>query len=188
MTDSATLPPAAASPVADAAYARLSEPTTLEVIRLLPGPIERVWSYLVDGELRRKWLAAGDLVPKVGATFELVWRNDELTDPPGRRPDGFGPEHRMASKVLAVEPLQRLMFSWGDDGGSVDMTLEPRGERVQLTIIHRRITTRDGRLGISAGWHAHLDVLAARLAGTKPAPHWDNWTALRAAYAARLPE
>jgi uncharacterized protein YndB with AHSA1/START domain len=64
-------------------YGALTEPTTLEIQRLLPGPIERIWAYLTESEMRRKWLAAGDMEMRVGALFELVWRNDELTNPPG---------------------------------------------------------------------------------------------------------
>lgn len=185
MTDIAT---SAATDSTAAPHGRLVEPTTLEIQRLLPGPIERVWSYLTEDALRRKWLAAGAMDLTVGAQFELVWRNDELTDPPGRRPADFGPEHRMASRILAVEPPRRLAFAWGSEGGSVDMTLAPRGDKVLLTIVHRRIVSRDGRLSIAAGWHAHLDVLAAKLDGSVAAPHWDRWTALKAEYAQRLPE
>jgi hypothetical protein len=29
--------------------------------------------------------------------------------------------------------------------------------------------------------------MAARLAGTTPAPHWDHWVSLRAEYDQRLP-
>ena len=36
-------------------HGRLVEPTTLEIQRLLPGPIERVWAYLTDDALRRQW-------------------------------------------------------------------------------------------------------------------------------------
>ena len=42
------------------AYGELIEPTTLRIQRLLPGPIERIWAYLTDSELRSKWMAAGD--------------------------------------------------------------------------------------------------------------------------------
>src|SRR5574337_868798 len=62
------------------AYGALIEPTTLKIERLLPGPVERVWAFLTKGELRRKWLAAGEMELKVGAPFELMWRNDELPD------------------------------------------------------------------------------------------------------------
>ena len=49
-------------------------------------------------------------------------------------------------------------------------------------INHRRPPTRDVLLSVSAGWHAHVDVLEAKLAGTKPGPHWDNWVRLRSEY------
>ena len=90
------------------AYGALTEPATLTIQRLLPGPIERVWAYLTESDLRRQWLAAGEMEMKVGAPFELVWRNDELTDPPGERPDGLRrgaphaePDHRARSAAQA---------------------------------------------------------------------------------------
>ena len=43
------------------AYGVLTEPATLKLERLLPGPIERVWAYLVDSGLRRQWLASGEM-------------------------------------------------------------------------------------------------------------------------------
>ena len=49
MTDLATLD----------AHGVLTEPATVEIRRLLPGPVERVWAYLTESELRRQWLAAG---------------------------------------------------------------------------------------------------------------------------------
>src|SRR2546429_8913722 len=98
------------------AYGELIEPTTLKIQRLLPGPIERVWSYLTDSDLRRKWLAAGQMEMKVDAPFELVWRNNELTNPTGKRPEGFGEEHRMTSRVVACDPPRKLVFTWSNSG------------------------------------------------------------------------
>ena len=42
-------------------------------------------------------------------------------------------------------------------------------------------------LDVSAGWHMHLDILAARAAGEAPPPFWDGWRALKADYDRRLP-
>ena len=95
------------------AYGALTEPRTLRIQRLLPGPIERVWSFLVDEDLRRTWLAAGPLPPETGVPFELVWRNDTLTTPPGTRPKDFGAEHRMTSRVTAIDPPRKLTITWG---------------------------------------------------------------------------
>lgn len=171
--------------LADDAYGVVTEPATLTLQRLLPGPIDRVWSYLTDGELRRQWLAAGAMEEKVGATVDFVWRNDELTDPPGTRPDGFDDEHRMACEVTAIDAPHSLSITWGSTGG-VSFTLDEKGDEVLLTIVHKRIEDPSVLLNVSAGWHAHVDVLEARLRGTEAAPHWDNWSQLRAVYAERL--
>lgn len=167
-------------------HGALIEPTTLKIERLLPGPIERVWAYLTESDKRRRWLAAGEMTLAVGAPFEFTWRNDELTDPPGQRPEGMSVEHRMASRITELDPPRRLAFAWADSG-DVSIELEPKGERVLLTLIHRRLPQRSALLSVSAGWHGHLDILAARLAGTGPEPIWDAWRRLRAEYDRRIP-
>ncbi|MHA4835291.1 SRPBCC family protein [Sphingopyxis sp. MSC1_008] len=166
-------------------YGVLAEPATLTITRLLPGPVERVWSYLTDGELRRRWLAAGAMEAMVGAPVELVWRNDELTDPPGARPEGFGDEHRMTCEVLAIDAPHMLAISWGSTGG-VTFTLAEKGDEVLLTIVHSRVEDPSVLLNVSAGWHSHVDVLEAKLRGTTPVPHWDNFSQLRGVYTERL--
>jgi uncharacterized protein YndB with AHSA1/START domain len=167
-------------------YGELIEPATLKIERLLPGPIERIWAYLTESELRRQWLAAGDMEMKAGSSFELVWRNDELTDPPGQRPAGFGEEHRMQSRITELDPPRKLAIAWGSTGG-VSFDLEPRGDNVLLTVIHRRVPERATLLNVSAGWHRHLDILAARTTGKETGPFWDGWARLKQEYDRRLP-
>ena len=168
------------------AYGALIEPATLKIERLLPGPIERVWAYLTQGELRRKWLAAGEMEMRVGAPFELVWRNDELTDPPGERPPGFGAEHRMQSRVTELNPPRKLAFAW-QGSGDVSFELTPMGDEVLLTVIHRRLPDRRTLVGVGSGWHAHLDLLVARATGEAFPPFWDVVARLRQEYDQRLP-
>jgi uncharacterized protein YndB with AHSA1/START domain len=168
------------------AYGVLIEPATLKIQRLLPGPIERVWAYLTESELRRKWLAAGEMEMKVGAPFELVWRNDELTNPPGQRPPSFSDERRMQSRIIELDPPRKLAFVW-EGSGDVSFELEPKGDQVLLTVIHRRLPNRATLLGVGAGWHMHLDVLIARVTGREPAPFWDGLSRLRAEYDRRMP-
>lgn len=120
------------------------------------------------------------------APFELVWRNDELTDPPGMRPEGFGEEHRMASRITELDPPRRLAFTWGESG-RVSFDLASRDGSVLLTVVHSGLHDRSMLLSIAAGWHAHLDLLAHSLSGRRPEPHWDLWTRLRGDYDRRLP-
>jgi len=169
------------------AFGTLLDPQTLQIQRRLPGPITRVWAYLTDAELRRQWLAAGDMNLSEGAAFELIWRNDQLTDPSGKRPAGFADEHRMRSHIVSADPPHRLVFTWGEkETGEVSFDLQSDGEEVLLTVTHRRITERAILLKVGAGWHTHLDVLVARLRNTPPAAFWDSWSELHEVYAARL--
>ena len=168
------------------AYGALIEPATLKIQRLLPGPIERVWAYLTQSELRRQWLAAGEMEMKVGAPFEFVWRNDELTDPPGQRPPGFSEEHRMQSRITELDPPRKLAFTWRGSG-EVSFELEPKGNNVLLTVIHRRLPDRATLLKVGAGWHMHLNVLVARATGEQPEAFWDGWSRLVKEYDRRMP-
>ncbi|MBA3667913.1 MAG: SRPBCC family protein [Sphingomonas sp.] len=167
-------------------YAVLTEPSTLQIQRLLPGPIERVWNYLTESHLRRRWFAAGDMKLEIGAPVELVWRNDELTDPPGQRPAGASGENRMQSRITELESLRKLAIAWGADG-SVSFELTPQGDNVLLTIVHRGVPDRASLLNFAPGWHTHLDVLAARLGDKQPEPFWDAIARLKHDYAERLP-
>lgn len=169
------------------AYGVLTEPATFTIERLLPGPIDLVWAALTDGKLRKHWLAAGEMELKAGAEFEFVWRNDELSDPPGQRPEGFEEEYRLMSRITEIDAPHRLSFTW-DDSGDVTFALEPQGRRVLLSVIHRGLTERETLLAIAAGWHKHLDILVTRARGHEPEPFWDGWLRLRLDYERRFAE
>lgn len=158
---------------------------TLHMQRVLPGPIERVWRYLVEPDLRRQWLGGGDSLAGLDQEFELVWRNDELTDPPGERPPGFSEEFRMQCTVLEFEPPKRLAFTWSNTG-AVRFELKPQGEHVLLSLTHERLADPARVLMVGPGWHAHLDLLRDRINGQTPPTFWPTWQALRERYTARL--
>ena len=124
---------------------------------------------------------------KVGAPFELVWRNNELTDPPGQRPEGFGEEHRMQSRITELDPPRKISFTW-QNSGDVTFELEPKDDKVLLTVTHRRLPDRRAMLMVGPGWHMHLDVLAARVSGaTDPGPSGTAGSACRRNTTRRLP-
>ena len=54
-------------------------PRTVRLERILPGPIERVWDYLVDGEKRGEWLCSGEMEPRVGGKVELEFQHSDLS-------------------------------------------------------------------------------------------------------------
>ena len=165
-------------------FASLRNGSTLVIQRWLPGPVERIWDYLTQGEMRRKWLAAGQMTLTPGATFELIWCNDELSDVADHRPAGFAEEQRMQSRIIAVEPMRLLTFGWGN--GDVTIQLEPRGDKVLLTLTHRGLEASSDPSMEAAGWHMHLDILDALAAGRNAGSFWSGWTKLRSIYQARL--
>ncbi len=163
-------------------YGRL-DGSTLTIQRRLPGPVERVWSYIVDSDLRRQWLAAGDMKLEPEAPFDFVWRNDELSEP-GQRPEGFAEVQTLGCRVKEADPPNRLVIAWGNDS-EVSFELKAVGQVVVLTLVHRRLP--DGMvLAIASGWHMHLDILVARVGGEAPAPFWPGWVRLRRAYETRF--
>lgn len=169
------------------AWGELTDARTLTIQRVLPGPIERVWRYLTDSDLRRKWLAAGDMPAQAGASFKLTWRNNELSNPPGKQPEGWPEEQSMESRIVMIDEPRRLVITWGDEG-EVSFELAARGDgKVLLTLVHRGLPGHPVLLDIAGGWHSHLDILLARLSGSEPEPFWDYWARIRNEYDQRLP-
>jgi uncharacterized protein YndB with AHSA1/START domain len=168
------------------AYGQLVEPTTLKIQRVLPGPIERVWDYLTQSDLRKQWFASGDMKLEAGAPFTLTWRNEELNTPKGKRPEGAAEEHSSTNTIIAVDPPKKLVITFGQMG-EVSFDLETRGDKVLLTLVHSRIPDRSTLLGVSGGWHGHLDILVAKLSGGAVPDFWTNIAKLRPEYEARFP-
>lgn len=163
----------------------LADASTLRIQRRLPGPIERVWSYVTDSDLRRQWLASGTMTLQPGASFELVWRNDELSASAAERPEGFSAESRATCQFVEVEPPRRMRYMW-PGVGEVSIELEPVGDEVMLTLTHRQLVGEHLILNVCAGWHAHLELLVAHLAGSQPPSLWGTWKRLRKGYEEQL--
>ncbi len=168
-------------------YARVTAPSEITIQRKLPGPIERIWDYLTDSDLRRQWLASGIMPAEPGGAFELVWRNDELTEGAESRPEGFPEEQRMTSELVAFEAPHHLAFTW-PPRGEVSIELKTLGSDVLLTLVHKRISDRKNMTMVGAGWHMHLDILAAKASDHKPQSFWKGWLRLRDEYERLIPE
>ena len=162
-------------------HGTLADGHMLRLQRRLPGPIERVWSYLTDSDLRRQWLASGSMQLTPGASFELVWRNDELSHSPDERPDGFSAESRATCTFIEVEAPRRMRYLW-PGVGEVSFELAPLGDEVLLTVTHRQLSGDQLILNVCAGWHAHLALLIARMEGRTPPSLWSTWKRVRADY------
>lgn len=167
-------------------FGKVIAPRMIEMQRLLPGPIERIWDYLTKSDLRRQWLASGDMDLKVGTPCDLVWHHDETTTPPGTRPENMSAESHLPSRITVCEPPHRLGFMFWSDS-EVIFELKSVGAKVLLTLTHKDLPSRGMMVGVSTGWHSHLDVLEARISGEKIENFWDHWRAYKELYETRIP-
>lgn len=159
-------------------YGELLEDGHLRFERMLPGPIERVWAYLVEPDKRSKWLADGKTGTEPGAPVEFHFDNDRLTphdDPIPEKHCNLESGVQFAGQVIAIEPPHLLHFSWPEQDGhqtEVVIRLTPQGNQVKLELEHRLLRKHVDLPGASAGWHVHLNILECCLVDTTPDPFW----------------
>ena len=174
-------------------YGEFIPPDAVRFVRLLPGPIDRVWRYLTDGEKRARWLAGGDTELRVGGRVALDFHNKRLSSQPDIEPPekyaDLPEKMSFSGEVTRVEAPRLLAHTWvgHDENSEVTYELEEDGENVRLTLTHHRISDRNTLESVCGGWHTHLAILADVLAGNEPQPFWKVHTALEADYAERLP-
>lgn len=161
--------------------------------RLLPAPVERVWDYLTDPELRRRWFAGGDMELRPGGALTLVFRNSELGPEGEEVPDKYRQYEGMESpgEIVRVEPPRLLVFLWHEEGASpteVSWELERRGEQTLFILTHGRLPSRAMTVDVSGGWHLHLDVLDDVLAGRPRRPFWPANARYAEEYEERVPK
>ncbi|MEM6525091.1 MAG: SRPBCC family protein [Bacteroidota bacterium] len=168
-------------------YGELINPTTLKFVRLLPGPIERVWEYLTDDHKRALWFAGGstDLTP--GGDMKLVFSNSQLSSPPDPTPEkykDYGDGYVSQAKILRCEAPRLLKISWE---GVVTFELEEIENKVKLTLIHEKLQDdNETRVGTLAGWHTHLDILFDKLNDKAPEGFWSVHMPLEDEYRLRI--
>jgi uncharacterized protein YndB with AHSA1/START domain len=173
-------------------YGELLDESTVKFERLLPGPIERVWSFLTESEKRAQWLCGGDVETTVDGKVDMHFHNKLLSsaeDIP--RPEKYRnmPERMsFAGKVTRCEPPHILEHTWdfGEELSEVCYRLEEEGDQVRLVLIHRRLETTDTVLDVSGGWHTHLNVLVDVLSGSKLRPFYKMQLQYESEYRQRL--
>ncbi len=172
------------------AYGVVEAPNVVRFERLLPGPAERIWSYLTEADKRCQWLAGGAMEERVGGAAQLVFRHAEFTDetPPDQyremNENGFVSEGR----ILEWDPPRVLAMTWPGEGEGSEVRFElfPEGDRILLVVTHSRLAGRGEMVNVSGGWHAHLAVLDAVLSGRPVPPFWARISALEAEYEQRF--
>lgn len=163
-------------------HGRLIDETTFYIEKTLPGPIERVWDYLVDPERRAEWFAGGVFDLRPGGRAEFLFDHRNITpadDRPPAKYENYAGETRLEGKILKSEPPRLLVFEWPEMSGEITevrIELTAKGGKVLLALTHSRLTKGEDLISTSAGWHAHLEILRTRLAGETPPPFWATHT------------
>ena len=166
---------------------QFTKPSELRFVRTLPGPIERIWDYLVDPEKRSRWFAGGPMEQRKGGKVTFQFRHKTLAPnetPPEQYKQFHDPGDSMDGIVTRFDPPRVLGFTFGSDGESeATFELTPQGKDVLLVLTHR---ASGGDLpymaDFGAGWHTHVDHLIALLEGAPPPPFWPLHSKNRAVY------
>ena len=134
--------------------------------RRLQAPRERVWRALTDpGELAG-WLAPADIDLRVGGRVVLKFED--------------GDEHGVITELREPEVLA---YTWneGRTDSLVRFVLEPEDGGTRLTLRH----TFEGHVELPSyggGWHHHLELLTAQVAGAPIAWDWRRFRELKREY------
>lgn len=132
--------------------------------RLMPHPPEKVWRALTQSALLAQWLMPNDFKPEVGHRF--AFRSQP-------QPGWTGVTN---CEVKIVEPLRRLVCTWGD-GSETDsglktvvtwiLTPEAGGTRVRMEQSGFRPQDEAAHRGAGYGWRRLVAGLE-RVAGELP--------------------
>jgi len=95
-------------------FGRATAPDTFVLERTLKAPIDRVWSYFVDGDKRSRWFTGGDTLSANGQAFSILFAHRNITNekPPERWAQMESGEFAMTGRVLAFDPPHLLVGRW----------------------------------------------------------------------------
>jgi len=126
---------------------------TIRFVRRLPHPVESVWSAITDPQEMSRWWGDCEVDLREGGAFVVRWRNEHE-----------GKRAVMHATITRLDP-PRLLETDGDMHGVLRWELEPEGDGTRLTFSSTHELPEDFRTKVLAGWHWHLDALAAALEG-----------------------
>jgi uncharacterized protein YndB with AHSA1/START domain len=134
--------------------------------RRLDASRERVWRALTDPDELAGWLAPVEIDLRVGGAVVLKF---ETGDERGT--------------ITELREPEVLAYTWneGAEDSIVRFELEPDGDGTRLRLRHAFERERD-LSGFGAGWHHHLELLAAQMANRPIGWDTNRFRELRSEY------
>ena len=162
----------------------------LKFNRVLPSDIETVWRFLVEDELRAKWLCGGKVDPFEGGIIEFKFDPEKLGHPSPSDVEDDKYKAEFSGEVISYEPPHKLVFSWPEADQSsmtiVKISLQTVSNGTVLNLTHENLNNPDYLIGASAGWHAHLEQLECHLSRQLSPNFWKRHEELDIEYRAKL--
>lgn len=149
-------------------------PDAIRLERLLDAPVEKVWRYLTEAELRQQWFMGGSDATGVGE-FELLVDHDKLSTEKVAYPETYEcfKGAVWTEKVTRFDPPRLLETTFqGGKNGIVTYELFPEGNGTRLVLTHSGMVSPVGAQDFGSGWNSHLAVLQERLAGRGVRDFW----------------
>jgi uncharacterized protein YndB with AHSA1/START domain len=140
---------------------RIDKVPSVTFTRILPGPIERVWSFIAETKNLPAWFGNDSTIePRQGGKVSLMGGHIRGT-------------------VTQWQPPKKLVYTWNvyepsDPPNATSafpesyptFELDPAGNDVRLTLTHFPVLERFVNQN-AMGWHTMLDIVSAGLRGQK---------------------
>jgi uncharacterized protein YndB with AHSA1/START domain len=127
--------------------------SAVRFVRMLPGPVEKVWTVLTETNRLPEWYGEGVIEPREGGNVQLMGGH-------------------IRGVVTGWRPHNMLAYTWNvfDPGESVsrypisylEFALAREDKAVKLTLTHRPVPTNFQKQ-TAMGWHTMLDLIEASL-------------------------
>jgi uncharacterized protein YndB with AHSA1/START domain len=125
---------------------------------------ETVFEFFTDPEKMVRWKGgAATLDPRPGGIYRVEISSQVIA----------------RGEYVAVEPPERIVFTWGWEGddaqtppgsSSVEVTLTPDGDGTIVRLVHTGLPTPESVEQHGHGWTMYLDRLAIAASGGDPGP------------------
>jgi uncharacterized protein YndB with AHSA1/START domain len=140
-------------------------PTTLQIRRIIPGPVGKVFDAWLVREEWQAWIGPEGiqcevplLEPRVGGTYSVVMHlaNGSIMD--------------VGGAFQVIEPPHRLIFTWGaagftDKQSLVTLEFRDLDGKTELTLTQEGLGTVENTAAHEHGWNGALNKLERYVAG-----------------------